>query len=621
MVKTNGRELLKSDADAAHADLTTCDIEPIHIPGTIQPSGALLILNPDDWRIAHASINMESVVGIPFDRVIGQKLVGAFGRSFSHAAANALTSSPGPAMPGRTFGMSIRGGRLCDTAIYCHDGRILLEFEAASTSRDDTLPLLLVRAMLTRMQQARNTVGICEAVVEQLRTLTGFDRVMVYKFLPDASGFVIAEKRRSEAEPFLGHHYPASDIPVQARALYLKNWIRTIADVDAVPIPILPAHRASERAIDLSFCSHRSVSPVHIEYLKNMGVGASLSISIVVGGKLWGLIACHHATPRMIAAETRVASELFGQAFSLQLQALERLDATEVLRDARAQLDKLVVALPDIGTLMESLQPRLGELATILPCDGVGLYIGGVWTGRGITPPADVIPALAKAIEQAAGGEIYANHELAKLLPAAEAFAEQVSGLLSVPLSRTPGDYLLFFRREFIHTVEWAGKPQKSSTLIDGKMILSPRNSFKVWTETVQGTSRIWDGPDRLTAEALRITLLEVVLRFSELIAKEKANTAEQQKIFLAELNHRVKNMLALVSALVKQSTTATGSHESIASFVSDLEGRILSLATAHEQAIVPGVLDLRVLIENELAPFRASSARQFLNRWPLRRR
>ena len=589
-------------------DLTSCDTEPIHVPGTIQPPGALLVLQPADWRITHASADVASLLAISHAKLIGRTLTEALGREVAHRMANALTSSPGPTLPGRAFGLQFGGGALCNAAIHVHDGRILLEFEPALAGRDDTLPILLVRLMLTRMQQAQSAVGVCEAAVDQLRILIGFDRVMVYRFLHDQSGFVIAEKKRAEAESFLGHHYPASDIPVQARALYLKNWIRTIADVDAVPVPVLPAPRGRERPIDMSFCSLRSVSPIHLEYLRNMGVAASMSISVVMGGKLWGLIACHHASPRLIAAETRVAAELFGQAFSLQLQAIERLDATVILRDARARLDKMIAELPINGTLLESLGSRLAELATIVPCDGAGLWIGGQWQETGVVPPLELIPALAAAVGTAAGHEVFVTHEVSALLPQAAAHADLVSGLLAVPLSRTPGDYLLFFRREFIHDIEWAGNPQKPAAAPETPARLSPRKSFQIWKEEVRNTSRVWEAPDRLAAEALRITLLEVVLRFSEVIAQEKARTADQQRMFVAELNHRVKNALALVGALVKQSQ---GTHESISLFVSDLEGRILSLAKAHEQVNTPGALDLRGLIETELAPFAASGVRQ----------
>lgn len=579
-------------------DLTACDTEPIHIPGSIQPAGVLLALSRDNWQITHASENADTILEMPFDRLVGLGLIDAVGREFTHRVTNALTSSPGPTLPGRAFGVSLPGGALVNIAVHKFDGRILLEFEAAVSSRDDTLPLLLVRAMLTQMQQAQTTVDICEAAVEQLRALIGFDRVMVYQFLADGSGFVIAEAKRDDVESFLGHHYPATDIPLQARALYIKNWIRTIADVDAVPVPIFPRSKGSEKPIDLSFCSLRSVSPIHLEYLRNMGVAASMSISIVMGGKLWGLIACHHHTPRQVAAETRVAAELFGQAFSLQLHAIERLDATEVLRDARARLDKLVAELPDTGSLLESLSARLREVATILPCDGAGLWVDGEWRGTGVVPPLHEIPALANAVTRSAGGEIFATHELSAVLPEARKYADQVSGVLAVPLSRTPGDYLMFFRREYVHDIEWAGNPQKENGLAER---LSPRKSFEIWREEVRNKSTVWESSDRLAAEALRITLLEVVLRFSEVIAVERARSAEQQRMFARELNHRIKNALALVGALVKQSR---GGHQDISLFVSDLEARILSLAKAHDLANATHSLDLRFLIETELAPF-----------------
>ena len=203
----------------APVDLTTCDREPIHVPGTIQSTGVLLALDATDWRITHASINCAELLSLPHAQLIGQTLSDALGREVAHRMTNALTTSLAPTLPGRAFAIEVGKGRLFNAAIHTYDGRILVEFEPATASRDDALPLLLVRTMLTRMQQADSTLGVCEAAVDQLCTLIGFDRVMVYQFLHDGSGTVIAEKRREEVESFFGHHYPASDIPLQARAL------------------------------------------------------------------------------------------------------------------------------------------------------------------------------------------------------------------------------------------------------------------------------------------------------------------------------------------------------------------------------------------------------------------
>ena len=595
--------------------LTGCDTEPIHIPGSIQPHGALLVLDPNSWRITHASANVEAVIGKPHAGLVGRLLFACLGRETSHALTNALTTSLGPSLPGRTFGMQLATGRVCDATVHAHDGRILIEFEPTLDQQNEALPLLLVRTMLTRMQQATSIVGICEATVEQMRALIGYDRVMVYRFLHDGSGCVIAEKKRTEAVSFMGHHYPASDIPAQARALYTKNWLRLIADVHGETVALLPGTVGSANPVDLSYCSLRSVSPVHIEYLKNMGVAASVSISIVVAGKLWGMIACHHSFPRALTSETRVAAELFGQTFSLQLQSIERLDATEVLRKARARLDLLICELPTTASLFDSLSPRLAEIAAVMSCDGAGVLIDGKWLGTGTVPPDAAITDLGLYLRRAAGSEIYATHSLAAELRSAAAYAADVSGLLAVPLSRLPGDYLLFFRREYIHTIGWAGRPDKPMPQADPSLRLSPRKSFELWKENVHHTSEVWDASDKLTAEALRISLLEVVLKFTEEVVKEKAKAAAQQRVFVAELNHRVKNALALVNALIKQSK---GAHDKIGPFVADLEARILSLAKAHDQANSNGTLDLRTLLENELAPFNDNDHTRIVIEGPL---
>jgi light-regulated signal transduction histidine kinase (bacteriophytochrome)/CheY-like chemotaxis protein len=517
-----------------------------------------------------------------------------------HALGNALASAASPGLAGRLFGLVLPDGRRANVSIHTHAGRTIVEFEPENADLDANAPLLLVRTMLDRMQQARSVADACAVAVNQLKLLIGFDRVMIYRFLEDGSGSVIAESLRPELEPYLGHHYPASDIPQQARALYTRNWLRVISDVKAPNVP-LAALSATDEPVDLSYCSLRSVSPVHIEYLRNMNVGASLSVSIVVGGTLWGLIACHHAHARLVPTEVRVATELFGQTFSLQLQSLQRVDVTRLLQAARTRLDRILSELPASLSLKESLGQRLADLAGIVPCTGAGLWIDGTWQSQEVALAPAQAEGLVRFLNHTSAGQIYATHELSQVYPPAAAYADIVSGVLAVPLSREPGDYLIFFRREFIHSVNWAGDPSKPLLPSPSGERLTPRKSFELWREEVRNTSRRWESSDRLMAEALRISLLEVVLKFNEIIATERAKAAEQQRIFATELNHRVKNALALVGALVRQSRARDSGVED---FVADLEGRIRSLALAHDQAIASDARSLISLLRTELSPF-----------------
>lgn len=582
-------------------DLTNCDREPIHIPGSVQSHGVLLVCGGSDRRIEHASTNTQSVLGETPQRLLGKSLATVIGPTATVALMKALEITQ-DSIRARIFRLDLANGKRVHANVVNQAGRVIVELEPVADHDEVVTPLQLVTVLLSRMQQARTVQNLCDLTAERMRALIRYDRVMIYKFLHDGAGRVIAEAKRSDLVPFLDLRYPASDIPQQARALYLKNWIRLIADVGSEPQSIVPERDASRQPVDLTFADLRSVSPIHIEYLKNMGVAASMSISIIVGGQLWGLIACHHYSPNMVAADIRAAAELLGQIFSLQIESLEPNDRADLVRVARLRIDQLLVQFPTTGTLMDNLAQRLGDLRALLPCDGAGLWIEGMWNGQGATPPAREIAALARFVAEASGGDVFATHELSRRLPAAAGYASEASGLLAIPLSRGARDYLMLFRKEIIHTVKWGGDPNKPVMVGRHGDQLTPRKSFESWESQVRGQSLPWEQSDRLTAEALRIGLLEVVLRLNEIAARERATAAERQRLLVAELNHRVKNVLALISALVTRGQENGGS---LASFVKGLERRIKALAFAHDQATQDGAGTIDRLLETETAPYR----------------
>jgi light-regulated signal transduction histidine kinase (bacteriophytochrome)/CheY-like chemotaxis protein len=585
-------------SDRLPLDISACDREPIHIPGHIQPTGILLALEPDTWLITHVSANITAFVSEPRS-ALGQPVRNVIGSEASHALANALAGSPGPGLPGRVFDLTIAGASY-NAAIHKHAGRVIIELEPSSGIYEPSAPLILVRSMLARMQQATSVDDMCTIAVRQIEALIEFDRVMVYRFNQDGSGYVVAEACSDGTPSFLDHRYPASDIPQQARALYLKNWLRSICDVDSEPIGLLSLPTETS-PLDMTYCGLRYVSPVHIEYLKNMDVAASLSISIVVDSTLWGLIACHNRTPRIVPADLRVAAEFFGQAFSLQLQTLARADVAEMLRDTRERIDRIVTELPPGIALPDSLGPRLSDIENFLPCDGAALWFDSRLVRSGSCPPDDEIPRIADALVAAGHTSIFATQELSAFHRPALAYAAQASGLMAIPLSRSAGHYLMLFRREIVRTINWAGNPDKVVEQAGEAQRLSPRKSFELWREVVKNQSQIWEPHDRLTAEALRISLLDIVLKYNELVAHERAKADSLHRLHTAEFNHRAKNALALIAALVAQSKER---HSDVQAFVADLEGRIRSLALAHDLANKPGMLELGRLFEMELEAF-----------------
>ena len=300
------------------ADLSNCDREPIHIPAAIQPHGVLLALDPQTLTIVQAGGDTTRILGDPPERLLGTKMDLWFPADRVARLRSLLTTQGPIARPLHAFTLKARhDGRPTDALVHQNSGLVLLELEPVwDKGPDDALGE--VQAMLLRVQQAATPRAFCQGLADEVRGMSGFDRVMVYRFQPDGSGAVIAEAGMPDAKSFLGLHYPASDIPAKPAHCICSNWIRLIPDTHYLPAPILP--RDGVQPLDLSYSVTRSVSPIHLQYLLNMGVGASMSLSIVLRGQLWGLIACHHRTPRFLPHRLRVACELFAQMASWRLE-------------------------------------------------------------------------------------------------------------------------------------------------------------------------------------------------------------------------------------------------------------------------------------------------------------
>jgi light-regulated signal transduction histidine kinase (bacteriophytochrome) len=405
---------------------------------------------------------------------------------------------------------------------------------------------------------------------------------MVYRFDQDGSGEVIAESARGDLESYLGLRYPASDIPRQARVLYERNWLRLIADVNAPASPIEPVLSAGGKQLDLSRSVLRSVSPIHVEYLRNMGVSASMSVSILRDGRLWGLFACHHYAPHRVSFGRRTAAELFGQMFSFLMENRER--ESESAYELRAQKvhQQLVTAMASEGTKFESIVAHLDQIGDLLACDGIGVWIDDRATLKGLTPTEEEFAGLVAFLSSKnISSEVFARHDIGAEFPPARAFPERAAGMLVVPLSRPSRDYLVFFRKEVARSVNWAGDPSKPVTVGPLGDRLTPRKSFDLWKETVHGQSQAWLSVECRIAEGLRVSLLEVILQLSALAEDERSHARQRQELLIDELNHRVRNILSLIRGVITQSKDPS---HTIDSFTEVVGGRIQALARAHDQ-------------------------------------
>ena len=599
-----------SEAWSDPVDLTNCDREPIHLLGAIQPIGFLIALS-SDWMISRVSANIEQFVAKPIGEVIGHHVNSLLCPDAVHALRNRLALLRGPDGLERMFRCALLGDeRRFDIALHMSDGRVIIEAEP-STEQHYGDASGTVRAMIGRLDQARDMAAFVNEGSRQVRALTGFDRVMIYRFAEDGSGEVVAESAKSGIGSFLGLHYPPSDIPAQARELYKRSLLRVIVDIEAVPVPIHPTLDEHGQRLDLSLSVLRSVSPIHIEYLRNMGVRASMSISIVVEGELWGMVACHHYAPRCPSFERRSVAELFAQMFAMRIEARERKLTVEYERRARDVSDQLLGAVASDDSLLRDPEWLFDTLTRAIPADGIALSINGTCAFAGKTPDSTGFAHIVRALDGAAAGRAYATDRISRLVPTAVDYASVAAGMLAIPISRIPRDYIVLFRSEMIHAVRWGGDPHKSVTDGPNGPRLTPRESFAEWKELVEGQSEPFNSSDLRVAETLRATLIEIVLRLSDEASEERRLASERQELLIAELNHRVRNILSLIRGLIRQSKPPEGT--SLTEFVAMIDGRIHALARAHNQITDDrwGPAPLQTLIDAEAAVFLSNGRRQ----------
>jgi light-regulated signal transduction histidine kinase (bacteriophytochrome) len=531
-----------TDAPVAfgQASLTNCDREPIHIPGSIQPHGALLALSPDDLTIVQAGGATAELLGAAPAALLGTPLAGwlsAADFALLQAALPDLTSGTRPRQVFTLAGDAARPA--ADAMVHRSGALFVLEFEPLVEGAAGD-PLMRVQAMIRNVQHAGTALAVCQAIADEVRGVSGFDRVMVYRFLHDGTGAVDAESLKEGLEPYLGLRYPASDIPQQARALYVLNGIRLIPDARYVAAPLVGLPDSAGAALlDLSQAVLRSVSPIHLEYLANMGVAASMSLSIVIDNRLWGLVACHNDTPRFLPHRLRVALELFAQMASFQVETRTTAEDFEIRLRSKTIHQEMVADLAGESDLARGFGRFGTRLLDYIPASGLGLWIGGKYASIGAALPEARAAELVRWLNESMDAGVFHTDRLTDYLPQAANWAPVASGILAVSVSRSPRDYLIWFRPELLQTVTWAGRPEKAED--PATMRLSPRKSFAAWRQEVRLHSAPWSGFDLKTAQSLRTSLLEVVLHHVDQLARERERAHLQQQALLAELDLRIR--------------------------------------------------------------------------------
>jgi two-component system, chemotaxis family, sensor kinase Cph1 len=500
--------------------------EPIHLYNRIQPHGILFVLEEPDLRVLQTSSNTRSILGIAGEEIIDRTLEEIFDPVQIDPLRTAIYENDFDALNPSKIWARLGGDDFVVFDAIFHrnaDNLLILELEPAVSY--ENIPFLrfyhLAKTSIDKLEETPSLKDFCNTIVREVRKMTGFDRVMLYKFDEEDHGDVIAEDKIDELEPYLGLRYPASDIPLPARRLLSSNWIRQIPDATEEAVDMIPRlNPLNDQPLNLTLSSLRAASPCHLEYLHNMGVGASLTISLIENKRLWGIIACHHRTPKFVPYELRKACEFLGRVVFSEISAREETEDY----DYRVSLSRIQSQLVDFMTreenFIEGLVARQPNLLDLTGAAGAAIALGGHYTLIGQTPDEEELNYLINWLEKNVHEEVFYTNSLPRLYSDAGKYKDIASGLLAIPIAKR--NYLLWFRPEVIQTVNWGGDPGKAieAVRVDGEIRLSPRKSFELWKETVRLKSLPWKAVEINAALELRKAIVNIILKQADELAR-----------------------------------------------------------------------------------------------------
>lgn len=536
--------------------LTNCDSEPVQTPGCIQDHGALLVLRRSSLEIVQVSENSEKMLGHAPQELLGKPVTKVITAAGEKLLETLLAASRVDSTPLYAFSVPMPGGDgQFDVSFHTSGELAILEFEATgrAAGEDQRNYYDIVKRTFANLQAARTLREYCQVSAEEIRLITGLDRVMIYRFHEDYSGEVLAESKRDELPSWVGLRYPAEDIPEPARKIFMKLWVRPLPDAQGALVEMVPLlNPVTNRALDMTHCALRGASIMYTEYLKNMGVRATLTLPIRRDNKLWGLIACHHYSPHPFSWQMRASTEFMAQCVSLQLSGAEEREHS----DYRARVDgvhqQLLTQAAQEGGLsaMTDAKPSLLEG---LEAGGAALYHRERWWCMGKTPTEVQLNGLADWLRERPELAVptqphFVTSSLASLYPPAAAFTDVASGLLAVPVSKSMSNALLWFRPEEIQTVKWAGNPQDVPAKTGAHGVrLTPRKSFAEWVDSVRRHSKPWLDIEVEMALRLRFLVMELVVSRAERMAKLNADlsrSVEELDAFAYVASHDLKEPL-----------------------------------------------------------------------------
>lgn len=574
--------------------LRQCAREPTHSPGAIQPFGCLLGADQATGAVTYASLNAAPQLGHDGDSLLGLNLVDILGQSAIHDLKNALAASP---VTGRRryAGLYDVNGASFDVHGFVSGDTLVAELEPvgeADHPSPDNLRQLV--GLNEQIETATFQQPLFESLVRLMRHLSGFDRVMLYKFDRDYNGEVVAEAKRPKLEPFLGLHFPHWDIPPQAREIMRQTPMRLIPDTTATACPVLTT-RADLPPLDLTAGHLRAVAPVHLDYMKNMGVQSSMTLSIVVDDRLWGMISFHHQSPKLASPRLREMLSAFLPVFKTKLNALVQHERLALVNRVDAAKEAILQEIDEQSDLQQSFAMLAPILIDVFEADGFASLAGSQSFQHGQVPGQAILDRLLH-LGNNHREEVIPIENLAADYPIQAADLNGIAGALVA--ATTPNRAIAIFRKEARQSLHWAGNPNQTVSETDGVKRLEPRGSYQAYLEEVSGRCLPWSEQDLYLA-----TRLWVIINTAE--RRALLNTINrQQGLMIDELNHRVRNILSLVRSVSSQARRRYGTLNSYAQAV---ESRILALAAAHDigLGVAREAVSITQIVQAELEPYK----------------